>query len=222
VTNRIAPLALAALAGCTTAMELGRAETLARGEWELGGALGFSGYSNEREAPLGEATGGTTILIPLLPFEEWVAYGITDRLEVSARVGTLSAQLGLKAGLIRSPDFSLALAGGVAADAYGRFLDGGALRSRLALIAGKRLPGRFELDLAPQCAWPLDPGRWRPELLGATASAYYVTAATGRRIGLAVTWLRYLATAPEPGEMSRADYLGLALVFHGRRGVDHE
>ncbi len=223
MTRRFALLALCApLAGCITAMELGRAETLPRGEWELGEAAGLSLYENEQEVPLDEATGGMLFFIPLLPLDVWAAYGITDRLEASARFGTMSAQLGLKAGLVRSPGFSLALAGGVTADAYGRHFDGGALRSRTSLIAGVRIAKRFEIDLAPQCQWPLDPARWKPELLGGTASFHYRPQLAGRRIGLAFTWLRYLAAAPEPGETSRADYLGFAVLVSRRTGEDAE
>lgn len=216
--NAIALLALCApLVGCITAMELGRAETLPRGEWELGGAAGFSLYENEKDVPFGEATGGVLILLPILPFDVWAAYGVTDRLEASARVGTLSAQLGLKAGLIRSADFSLALAGGVSADAYGRFPDRGAARARLALVAGIRITPRLELDLAPQSSWSLDPARWKPELLGGTASVHFEPVAkSGRRVGLGFTWLRYVAPAPEPGETREADYFGLAFLLSGR------
>ena len=203
-------------AGCTTAMELGRAETLRRGTWELGGALGASGYANEKEIPTKEATGGTFVLLPLLPVDVWGGYGITDRLEIDARLGTLAAQVGLKASLVRTPRFSLALTGGVSADAYGRFLDDGALRSRTALIAGLGLGNRFEVDLAPQASWPLDPARWKPELLGGTASVYYLPEPSGtRRIGLAVTWLHYVAPEPEPGDMRQAEYIGVALVSSG-------
>lgn len=216
--KRIALLALCApLSGCITAMELGRAETLPSGEWELGAAAGFSLYENEKEVPLDEATGGVLILLPILPFDVWAAYGITDRIEASARVGTLSAQLGLKAGLIRSPDLSLALSGGVSADAYGRFPDREAVRARLALIAGIRITPRLELDLAPQCSWPLDPARWKPELLGGTASVHLEPVMrSGRRIGLGFTWLRYVAPAPEPGETREADYFGVAFLVSGR------
>lgn len=214
----IALLALCApLSGCITAMELGRAETLPRGEWELGGAAGFSLYENEKEVPLDEATGGVLVLLPILPVDVWAAYGITDRLEASVRVGTLSAQLGLKAGLIRSPDFSLAVAGGVSADAYGRFPDREAVRARLALIAGIRITPRLELDLAPQSAWSLDPAKWKPELLGGTVSVHLEPVAkSGRRVGVGFTWLRYVASAPEPGETREADYFGVALLMSGR------
>jgi hypothetical protein len=209
----------ASLAGCVGALELGRAETLPRGRWEVGAAAGVSALVEPRKLPPGEAKGGTLFLVPLLPFDASLAYGATDRIELGARVGTLSAQLGLKGLLLRSPVLALAVAGWLSADVYGRELDVSAVRSRLALIAGRRLGEHFELDLAPQCSWPLDPARWKPELLGATATFYVrPDPARGTRIGLAVSWQHYAAPHPGPGDVSAADYVGGALVFS--RGPD--
>lgn len=218
----IALLALAAtLSGCVGAMELGRAETLRQGRWEFGAAVGASVIEERKEIPAGEALGGAVVLIPLLPFDLSVSYGATDRLQLDGRVGTLSAQLGFKAALLRSRALSLAFSGRVSGDVYGRGLyDGASLRAGAALLAGTRLGRRFEVDLAPQCAWALDPARGRPELLGATASAWFLSNPDGGAwIGLAVSWLRYRAAHPGPGDVSEGDYVGGALVF-ARRGAD--
>lgn len=208
------------LSGCITAMELGHGEPLGRGVWEVGAAMGASGYANRQDRPNPDPTGGVLVLLPILPVDLWLGYGITDRLEVTGRVGTLSAQLGLKGCAVRTPSFALSASGGVTADAYGRGFDGPSLRSRAALIAGYRVAERFELDLAPQAAWPLDPARWKPELLGATGSVHYGPTQTGARLGLAVTWMRCEAPSPEPGETRRADYIGVAIVRSGARASD--
>lgn len=214
-------LLAASLSGCVSAMELGRAETLRQGRWEVGAAVGASDLVERKEVPAGEPTGGVVFLLPLLPFDLSVSYGATDRLQLDARVGTLSAQLGVKGALLRSSELSLALSGRVSADAYGRGLyDGPSVRAGVALVGGTRLGRRFEVDLAPQCAWALDPARGRPELFGATASAHFLSnPAEGSWIGLAVSWQRYRASHPGPGDTSEADYVGAALLF-SRRGAD--
>lgn len=204
------------LSGCTAAMELTRARTLERGEWDWGAAVGFSGYRHEQYVPQDEAHGGLVILLPAPPVELWVAHGVAPRLELDARVSVLSAQLGVKAQALRSRWLDLSFAATGVADVLARPDMEPAARGRLALVAGVPL-GRFELDLAPQCSWGLDPARRRPELWGGTGQLYYGPLPGGmRRIGVAVSVLRYRAPSPGPGDVSAGTYVGTALVFSAR------
>jgi hypothetical protein len=204
------------LSGCTAAMELGRARTLEPGEWDVGAAVGFSGYGGEERVPQEDATGGLVILLPVPPVELWAGRGVAPGLELDARVSLLSAQLGVKAQALRSQWLDLSLAATAVADVLARPDREPATRGRLAFLAGVPL-GRFELDVAPQCTWALDPARRRPELWGATGQLHYGPLPGGmRRIGIAVSVLRYSAPSPGPGDVSAGTYVGGALVFSAR------
>ncbi|WP_242344971.1 hypothetical protein [Anaeromyxobacter terrae] len=200
-------------------MELGRARTLDAGEWDLGAAIGFSGYGHERTVPQEHPTGDMVLpLVPVAPVELWAARGIAPRLEVDGRLSVLSAQLGVKAQAVRTQHLDLSLAATGIAALTGRPELEPTTRARLALIAGVPLFAGFELDLAPQCSWNVHPVHAQPELWGATGQLHYGPLPGGmRRIGLAVSVLRYeRSTAARPGDVTDGRFVGVALVFSAR------
>ncbi|WP_242338187.1 hypothetical protein [Anaeromyxobacter sp. SG66] len=214
--------AAVALSGCTAEMELGRARTLDAGEWDLGAAIGFSGYGHERKVPQEHPTGGVVLpLVPVVPVELWAARGIAPRLEVDGRLSVLSAQLGVKAQAVRTRHLDLSLAATGIAELTGRPELEPTTRARVALIAGVPLVYGLELDVAPQCSWSLRPALAQPELWGATGQLHYGPLPGGmRRVGLAVSVLHYdRATAAQAGDVTAGRFVGVALVFSATRVV---
>ncbi len=201
------------LAGCLAPMEITRARTLERGTWEWGAAVGLGAWDEGRRVPQEHPTGGMRVLLPIPPAELWASYGLAPRLEVDARLGLTAAQAGFKAGLVRSDRLDLALRASASVEAT-EAPDGGASRVRAALVAGIPLGSRVELDVAPQASWRTGHLTGEPELLGATGAIHYGPLRSGgRRIGLAVSVLRYLATDPHPGDVANGTYVGAAVVL---------
>jgi hypothetical protein len=192
-----------ALAGCGGFAQMGRARTLEPGRWELG--VHGSGVWNGAAEWVGDeqcSAEGCAEPVGLSP-ELHLAVGVASRLELGTRIHPTGAELGVKAQLLRSERFDLALAPSLLAGFLQRPGDEGGVYARLPLLGGLNLGPRASLVLAPEAAWALDEGGSpEPELWGGTLALHWFTDGGGD-LAVGFTWLRFDRRIPLPEHVGR-------------------
>jgi hypothetical protein len=196
------PVALL-LAGCGGFAQMGRARTLERGQWELG-VQGSAVWNGAAEWKGSDPCSPEGCAEPMgLSPELHAAFGVAPWLEAGARLHLTGGELGLKAQLVRSDRFDLAVAPSLLGGFLQRPGDEGGVYARLPLLAGLNLGTRTSVVLAPEAAWALDGGGSpTPELWGGTLALHRRTDGGGM-VALGLTWLRFDRRVPTPEDPGR-------------------
>jgi hypothetical protein len=168
----IIPLVLLVMTGCPSLSTMQTPSTVPKGEVRFGIGLEGVGYSETKSS-------GSTDSVALPQFEFSARYGVTDDIDIAAKLYLLGAEVGGKYQFLKG-DFEAAVAPAVS---YISFSAGGDSFSttylHLPLLLGYKLSSSFELAFGPKLLYSIVSGTSSDSTQSAATSSGFMAGGFG-------------------------------------------